>query len=171
MRLAAIHPSILVLCASVTVAASAAGTAQAATPAAERAIRPIMAGMLQAAKAHDTDRFMAPFQHAPSLVFVIDGMVITGWKPLYAQQLEWWNHGKSDWQYTGGPSEFLQLAPGVELATWHVNARGVLPNGKVAASALVVSYVWKRLPQGWRIVYGHESWVNPPELTPTARMK
>jgi len=25
-----------------------------------------------------------------------------------------------------------------------------------------VTYVWQRLPQGWRIVYGHESWKKPP---------
>ncbi|MGH8317023.1 MAG: YybH family protein [Steroidobacteraceae bacterium] len=163
MKLSTIRPSIFMLCASVAVAAAAAGSVRAATPTAERAIRPIMARMLQAANAHDTSRFMAPYLHAPSLVFVFDGMLITGWKPLYAQQLKWWNHGKSDWQYSnGGPREFMKLAPGVELTTWRVNARRVLPGGKVTASALVVSYVWKRLPRGWRIVYGHESWANPP---------
>lgn len=165
MRLATIRPSIFTLCASVAVAASAAGPVRAATPAAEGSIRPIMAQMLQAAKAHDTGRFMAPFLHSPSLVFIIDGMLITGWKPLYAQQLKWWNHGKSDWQYSeSSPGEFMRLAPGVELTTWRVNAWRVLANGKTTASALVVSYVWRRLPQGWRIVYGHESWVNPPSL-------
>jgi len=163
MKLPAMRPSIFMLCATSLLAASAAGPLRAATPTAEGSIRPIMARMLQAANAHDTSRFMAPFLHAPSLVFAIDGMVITGWKPLYAQQLKWWNHGKSDSQYSQIASpEFMRLAPGVELTTWGVHSRRVLPNGKVSASALVVSYVWKRLPEGWRIVYGHESWVNPP---------
>jgi hypothetical protein len=26
----------------------------------------------------------------------------------------------------------------------------------------VVTYIWKKLPQGWRIIYGHESWARPP---------
>jgi hypothetical protein len=154
---------MLMLCASVVVAASAAGSTRAAPTPAERSIRPIMARMLRAANAHDTGQFMAPFLRAPSLVFAINGMLIEGWKALYAQQLKWWSHGKSNWQYSeNGPGEFMTLAPGVELLTWRVNAQRVLPNGKVSASAVVVSYVWKRLPQGWRIVYGHESWASPP---------
>ena len=163
MRIAVGRLSILVLCASVPLVVCAAARAPAAPPSAEQALRPILAGMVRAGKTLDTARFMAPFVHAPSLVFAINGRLIRGWKTLYAQQLKWWRHGKGRLQYRQtGPTEFMNLAPGVEITTWHLYARYVRANGKAGGSPFVVTYVWKRLPQGWRIVYGHESWAKPP---------
>ncbi len=159
MRLATIRASTFVLCASVPLIAAAAGP----SPTAEREIRPVLAQMSEAAKSLDTARFMTPFLHAPSLVFAINGMLIRGWKTLYAQQLKWWHHRKGELHYAEiGPTEFMRLAPSVEITTMHLYAHFVLANGKPGGSAFVVTYVWKRLPRGWRIVYGHESWVNPP---------
>ncbi len=118
---------------------------------------------MRAAAAHDTGHFMAPFLHATSLVFVFDGRFIHGWNTLYRQQLKSWQHGKSDVRYRMEyPVEFMPLAPGVEVTTLRLNARRVLSNRTVSTSAIVVTYIWRRLPEGWRIVYGHESWVNPP---------
>ena len=164
MRLTAARLAILVMCASVPLAASAAGRASAAPPAAEQAIRPILAGMLRSAKALDTAGFMAPFWHAPTLVFAPNGTLITGWKTLYAQQLKWWQHRQGQLHYRElGPTGFMAVAPGVEITTWHLYARYKLADGKADGSAFVVSYVWKHFPRGWQIVYGHESWVHPPD--------
>lgn len=142
-----------------------AESACAQTPAssAEQAIRPQMAKMFKAANAHDTDAFMATMVRNPSLVFAINGMVIHGWKALHAQQLKWWSNGKSDARYTGnGTPAFMALGPDVEIVTWPLVGSGTAHSGKANTSTFVVTYVWQRLPQGWRIVYGHESWAKPP---------
>ena len=134
-----------------------------AGPSAEQAIRPIMAEMGRAAKAHDADTFMAPFLRSPGLVFVINGKIIRGWDALHAQQVKWWRQGKSDVVYTPqGKPAFMQLARDVVVTTLELASHRTLPDGKVGTGTFVVTDVWKKLPQGWRIVYGHESWAKPP---------
>jgi ketosteroid isomerase-like protein len=137
--------------------------AQSASSTAEQAIRPAMAKMFKAANAHDTDAFMATMVHTPSLVFAINGDVIQGWDALHAQQLKWWKNGKSDATYVqDGAPAFMALGPDVEIVTWPLVGSGTAHSGKTTTSNFVVTYVWQRLPQGWRIVYGHESWKNSP---------
>ena len=137
--------------------------AQSAASPAEQAIRPQMAKMFKAANAHDTDAFMAAMVRSPNLVFAINGEVIHGWDALHAQQLKWWDNGKSVAKYVqNGAPAFMALGPDVEIVTWPLVGSGSAHSGKAITSAFVVTYVWQRLPQGWRIVYGHESWKTPP---------
>ena len=136
--------------------------AQSATSPAEQAIRPIMAKMFNAANAHDTDAFMAAMVHSPKLVFAINGEIIRGWDALHAQQLKWWNNGKSDAKYVqNGAPAFTALGSDVEVVTWPLTGSGTA-HAKAVSSDFVVTYIWQRMPQGWRIVYGHESWKKPP---------
>lgn len=137
--------------------------ALASASSAEQAIRSVMAKMLVAANAHDADAFMASMLRKPSLVFAINGKVIRGWDALHAQQLKWWKNGKSDAKYVqNGAPAFMAIGPDVEIVTWPLVGSGTAHSAKAITSDFVVSYVWQRLPQGWRIVYGHESWKNPP---------
>lgn len=137
--------------------------AQSVSSPAEQAIRPAMAKMLKAANAHDTDAFMAAMVHGPKLVFAINGEVIRGWDALHAQQLKWWNHGKSDARYVeNGAPAFMALGPDIEIVTWPLVGTGTAHSAKAITSDFVVTYIWQHLPQGWRIVYGHESWKKPP---------
>ncbi|HVX05538.1 MAG TPA: hypothetical protein VHA71_10535 [Rhodanobacteraceae bacterium] len=137
--------------------------AQSASSSAEQAIRPIMAQMLKAANAHDTDAFMAAMARSPRLVFAINGEIIRGWDALHAQQLKWWSNGKSKGKYVqGGAPTFMPLDPDVEIVTWPLVGSGTAHSGKGTTSDFVVTYVWQHMPQGWRIVYGHESWKKPP---------
>ncbi|MBN8737295.1 MAG: hypothetical protein J0H27_13640 [Xanthomonadales bacterium] len=137
--------------------------AQSGSSEAEQAIRPQMAKMFQAANAHDTDAFMSAMVHSPKLVFAINGEVILGWDALHAQQVKWWNNGKSEAKYVqNGAPAFMSLGPDVEIVTWPLVGSGTAHSGKATISHFVVTYIWQRLPQGWRIVYGHESWKKPP---------
>lgn len=137
--------------------------AQPASLTAEQAIRPLMAKMFQAANAHDTDAFMATMVRRPDLIFAINGETIRGWDALHAQQLKWWNNGKSEAKYVqNGAPGFMALGPDVEIVTWSLVGSGTAHSGKATTSDFVVTYIWQRLPQGWRIVYGHESWKKPP---------
>lgn len=126
---------------------------------AQKEIAPIMAKMEVAANAHDTDRFLQPFLHDPSLVFVVNGMVIHGWQALHEQQRKWWKHGKSDATYTQvGPTQIQQLAKGLVLTTRSLSSRRTGPDGKTQTGKFAVTEIWRQLPQGWRIIYAHESW-------------
>lgn len=143
--------------------AGGSACAQSAASSAEQAIRPVMAKMFKAANAHDTDAFMAAMVHNPKLVFAINGEVIRGWDALHAQQMKWWKNGKSDAKYVqNGAPAFMAIGPDVEIVTWPLAGSGTAHSAKAITSDFVVTYVWQRLPQGWRIVYGHESWKNPP---------
>jgi ketosteroid isomerase-like protein len=123
-------------------------------------IQRIMDRMEKAANAHDTDRFMAGYLHQPTLVFVINGTVIHGWDALHKQQLEWWRRGKSDVIYTQtGPTGFQQLSADAAVTTRTFASRRTLPDGKSSTGSFAVTEIWRKLPQGWRIVYSHESWV------------
>lgn len=136
--------------------------AQPTSSSAEQAIRPLMAKMGKAAAVHDADAFMAFMLRSPNLVFAINGRVIHGWEALHAAQVKWWSHGKGNTKYvSGGAPEFMAVGPDVELVTLQIVGRYALPNGKAVTSPFVVTNVWQRLPQGWRIVYGHESWKKP----------
>jgi ketosteroid isomerase-like protein len=147
---------------AVALSVVAATTVRAASPSAERAIKSQMAKMFAAANAHDTDAFMATYQRSPNLVFAINGEVIHGWDALHEQQLKWWNNGKSDARYTQvGSPEFMALGSDVEMVTWPLAAHRTQPDGKTVDYPFVVTYVWRRLPQGWRIVHGHESFAKP----------
>ena len=141
----------------------AAGAVHAAPPSAREAVEPLVTKMSQAANAHDTDAYMALFRKSPNLIFAIDGRIIRGWDALHAQQLAWWKNGKSDAVYsaTAAP-EFNALAPGIVLVTQQMSSRRTGTDGKTSFGTFVVTSVWKRLREGWRIVYGHESWARPP---------
>ncbi|HET7649222.1 MAG TPA: nuclear transport factor 2 family protein [Gammaproteobacteria bacterium] len=148
---------VLSLMGAVCVAPAHAGTAMAS---ARRQIQPILDQMAIAANAHDTDRFMAAYLRRPTLVFVINGEVIHGWDALHEQQLKWWRNGKSDAVYTQtGPTEFEQIGSGMVVTTRTLDSRRTLPDGRKSTGSFAVTDIWQKLPQGWRIVYSHESWV------------
>jgi uncharacterized protein (TIGR02246 family) len=122
-------------------------------------IRALIASMEKAANAHDTDAFLEPFLHDPALVFVINGEVIQGWEQLHAAQLKWWKNGKSDAVYTQmGATQFTDVAPGVVLTTQRLSSTRTGPDGKPATGQFAVTDVWHSGPDGWRIIYAHESW-------------
>jgi len=139
--------------------------AQSASLPAEQAISPIMSKMLAAANSHDTDAFMAPMEHTQSLAFAFNGEVIQGWDALRAQQLKWWSKSRSATKFTyaqNGTPGFLALDRDVEVVTWPLVSRWTSADGKTGSSDFVVTYIWQRTPEGWRIAYGHESWRKPP---------
>ena len=125
---------------------------------AEREILPLLHEEMVAANAHDTDRFLATYLHTPELVFVINGRVIRGFDSLREQQLQWWNQGKSDVVYSEqGPPQFQRLANDTMLVTEQLASRRTGPDGKPMEGTFAVSAIWRRLTDGWRVIYAHES--------------
>jgi ketosteroid isomerase-like protein len=124
----------------------------------QREILPIMKEQMLAANAHDTDRFMEAYLRGSSLVFVFNGTVYNGWDALEAQQLKWWNNGKSDVMYDErGAPEFTVLSPDVAVVMSQLESRRTMPSGETSSGQFAVTAVWHRTANGWRIIQAHES--------------
>ena len=131
----------------------------------QKQLEPLFAEMLVAANAHDTDRFMALYRRRdPSFVFVFNGTIMNGWDAAHAQQLKWWNNGKSDVVYKySSPPEITVLGPDAAVVTQPISATRTLPDGKTSTGEIVATTVWKKFPEGWRGVQVHESVAAPPQ--------
>jgi ketosteroid isomerase-like protein len=135
---------------------------RAASPSLQQQVQPLVDASERAANAHDTDAYMAYFRKSPDLVFAFNGQIVRGWDALHAQQLIWWKNGKSDVVYTATAApEFDTLAPDTVLVTQQLTSRRTGADGKPSSGTFVVTSVWKHLPEGWRIVYAHESLARP----------
>jgi ketosteroid isomerase-like protein len=129
---------------------------KAGTP--QEQLRPLLQELDAAAKARDTDRFMAAYLRQPALLWLINGTEIHGWDDLRAQQLKWWSGGKSDVVYSDrGPAEFTVLSPDAVIVTEMKESSRTMPDGTTGKNQFAISMVWRKLPEGWKIVYGHES--------------
>lgn len=123
-------------------------------------ILPLLNQQMLAPNAHDTNRFLATYLHGPELVFIANGQIIRGWDNLREQQLKWWKNGKSAVVYTRQtPSEITNLDPQTVLVTQQMTSHRTSPDGRPSNGTFIVTTVWRHLPVGWRVAYGHESWV------------
>lgn len=152
--------SSLLACSAAT--RTTAGVADAPTAAelasARAAIAPQLQEMLAAANAHDTDRHLALYLHSPALVFVANDQEIHGWDAVHAQQLKWWQNGKSDAVYTVlGTPEYMMPARDVVVQTYFLDSHRAGAGAEARGARLSVTDVWQRQPEGWRIIYAHES--------------
>ena len=131
--------------------------AQSKPPATDQ-ILPLLTEQLVAANAHDTDRFLATYLHSPELIFIANGQIFRGWDNLRDQQLKWWKNGKSDVVYTQQlQPEVTVLDSQTVLVTQQMTSRRTLPDGKPTDGTFIISSIWRKLPVGWRVTYGHES--------------
>ena len=115
-------------------------------------------GMGEAANAHDVERHVGYYAHIPGVTLIVDGEPLVGWDTIRDKQKEWWNNGKTDVVYEiKGPPEVVQLSPTVVVTTLLMKAHRTLPSGEVKESGFAVSAVWQKRPEGWKVVYSHES--------------
>lgn len=128
-------------------------------PTARAAINTLLDQQMLAANAHDTDRFLSSYLHSADLVFIANGETIHGWDALRAQQLKWWKNGTSDATYHAtGPVEFAVVAPDAVLVTEPLASHRTLPGGKPSDGSFVITMLWRKTREGWRVTYAHESW-------------
>jgi hypothetical protein len=97
--------------------------------------------------------------------------VMNGWDAVRAQQLKWWNNGKSDvlYAYVGKP-EFTVLSSDAAVVTERMSARRTLANGQTSTGELAVTMAMQKRPEGWRAVQVHESSA-PPAPPATSQSK
>jgi hypothetical protein len=126
---------------------------QASTPADQ--VRSAIAGMNRAAAKLDADEFMHGYWESPDLAITFDGKTMRGWSTILREQRKWWSdkHAGTTFSEQRPPEVIAQDGNIVTSIQWMSvsNAANKKP------SQLVITSVWKRLPEGWRIVLAHET--------------
>ena len=122
------------------------------------AVTPLLAELEASANARDTDRHMAVYARESSLTFVFNGEIVRGWDQLRELQRRWWSDGmvKASYTYVDSPI-FEALGDDVGLSTFLIAARKETVDGSVVEKTLAYSALWRRLKEGWRITFAHES--------------
>jgi len=145
------------------VGASSGGTAWAASSASstEQQLRLLMNEMVEAANAHDTDRFMALYERSPALLLTFDDQTLVGWQAVRDQQLQWWNDGATDAVYRlRTEPKITIISPDVAATVQSLEVAATGPDGKKGTVRVIATSIWKKRPEGWRIVLAHESLLN-----------
>jgi ketosteroid isomerase-like protein len=123
-------------------------------------ILPHFEAMQAAANAHDSEKHVSYYARDPDLLFVINDRAIVGYDALLKQQREWWQDGKTDVKYTVvGEPEFRMPAKGLVMTTYFLTSRRTMADGTTRNTRFGISALWQRRPEGWRIIYAHESTV------------
>jgi ketosteroid isomerase-like protein len=126
--------------------------------AASAEVAPLLAEMGAAANAHDVDRHVGFYAHDDSVVFIFNGEPTIGWEAIRQKQREVWRNGTSDVIYTmQGKPTFLVPGPGLVVTTIFLKSRRTMPNGQIADGEFAISSLWQKRPDGWRVIYSHES--------------
>ena len=152
---------LVVLCAwsSLAVAAPSAPS----TTVVQAELLPLLDEMLAAANAHDTDRFMRMYARQPDTVLVFDDVTLRGWQAIHDAQLDWWDHGTSDAVYRApSPPRITPISVDVVATLQTLEVTSTTPAGAKAEARVFATSIWKRLPEGWRIVLAHESLIMAP---------
>lgn len=126
---------------------------QASTPADQ--VRSAIAGMNRAAEKLDADEFMRGYWQSPDLAITFDGETMRGWSTILGEQRKWWSDKQAGTTFAEQrpPEVIAQDGNIVTSIQWMsvTNAANKKP------SRLVITSVWRRLPEGWRIVLAHET--------------
>jgi len=121
-------------------------------------VAPLVAELYASANTHDTDRHLALYARDPDLIFIINGEVIRGWDAYRERQREWWEDGKAVGAYEAvGQPIYEAVGEDSGLTTLFIAGRRQLPDGQTRDLQVAFTALWRKLPEGWRITYAHES--------------
>jgi len=126
---------------------------EARTP--EDQVRDAIAGMMSAAGTLDADEFMRSYWQSPALAITFDGETLRGWHTILTEQRKWWSDKNSGIKFEEGrPPEIVSQGSDVATSIQWMNVTS--PENK-KPSRLVITSVWRKLPEGWRVVLAHET--------------
>jgi ketosteroid isomerase-like protein len=136
-------------------------TACAATPTSEsRAVSEVTAvwtAQVEAWNRGDLDGFMAAYWKSPELVFFSNGTETRGWQgTLDRYRARYQGEGKHMGTLDFPKLDLLMLGTEAALARgrWHLK----MPDGKELTG--MTSVIFRKLPEGWRIVHDHSTAVS-----------
>jgi ketosteroid isomerase-like protein len=105
----------------------------------------------------DIDRFMDGYAHSRDTVFISEGTVSRGWETVRDSYREKYSDRTKMGLLTLSDLEIVSLSPdsAVALGRWKLQRAKERPHGRF-------TLIFRRLPEGWRIVHDHTSAAPPP---------
>jgi ketosteroid isomerase-like protein len=105
----------------------------------------------------DIDRFMDGYAHSKDTVFISEDTVRRGWKTVRDRYREKYSDRTKMGLLTFSDLEIVSLSPDsvVALGRWRLQRANDQPHGRF-------TLIFRRLPEGWRIVHDHTSAAPPP---------
>jgi ketosteroid isomerase-like protein len=122
----------------------------------EPAVRAVLAAQQAAWNRQDLAGFMAGYARGDSTRFASGGDVTRGWQTVFDRYARRYQTAEDMGQLTFTDVEVTVLAPESVLVfgRWQLNRAADQPHG-------LFTLVFRRLPEGWRIVHDHTSSATP----------
>jgi ketosteroid isomerase-like protein len=138
--------------AAILLASALAAGAEGAEPA--HPARAVLDAQIAAWNRGDLTGYMAGYWNSPDLVFFSNGQETRGWQPtLDRYRARYQGEGKQMGTLDFPVLEILPLGPEAALARGRWRLR--MPDGRELTG--MTSVVFRRRPEGWRIVHDHSS--------------
>ena len=120
-------------------------------------IRAVLRAQQDAWNRGDIDTFMNGYARAETTVFVSGDEVMRGWQTVRDRYLRKYSDRARMGTLTFSNLEVEQLGPdsAVALGRWELNREGDNPHGRF-------TLIFRKTPDGWRIVHDHTSAAVPP---------
>ena len=115
-------------------------------------IRSVLHDQQDAWNRGDVDAFMNGYAHSPSTVFISEDTVTRGWETVRDRYRKKYSDRASMGRLTFSDLQITPLSPdaAVVLGHWELRRAEDHPQGRF-------TLIFKRLPEGWRIVHDHTS--------------
>ena len=143
------HALMIIFCTSVAAIVSAVPTqSQNATA----QIRSVLRAQQDAWNRGDIDGFMNGYARSASTVFVSEDTIRRGWETVRERYRKKYSDRAKMGTLAFSDLEIMLLSPdaGVVLGRWSLKRANDHPHGRF-------TLIFKRLPEGWRIVHDHTS--------------
>jgi uncharacterized protein (TIGR02246 family) len=120
-------------------------------------IRAVLRAQQDAWNRGDIDGFMNGYARAETTVFVSGDEVMRGWQTVRDRYLKKYNDRAKMGTLTFSDLEIEQLGPdsAVALGRWELKRASDNPHGRF-------TLIFRKMPDGWRIVHDHTSAAAPP---------
>ena len=124
------------------------------------AIRAVLNAQQEAWNRGDIDAFLTDYWHSPDLTFSGSNGISRGWDAVLARYKENYPDRSAMGTLDFSNLEFRFLGPDAALVLghWHLKREKDDLGG-------VFSLVWRRFPEGWRVIHDHTS-ASPPDTNP-----
>jgi ketosteroid isomerase-like protein len=148
--------TLVVTCCILVAAFVGAAPEQSPNPVAE--IQSVLRGQQDAWNRGDIDGFMNGYARSPSTVFVSEDEVRRGWETVRERYLQKYSGQTKMGTLTFSDVEITSLSvdAAVVLGRWRLKRPNDEPHGRF-------TLIFKRLPEGWRIVHDHTSAASSPK--------
>jgi uncharacterized protein (TIGR02246 family) len=120
-------------------------------------IRTVLRAQQEAWNGGDIDRFMNGYARDETTVFVSGDEVMRGWQTVRDRYLKKYSDRAKMGRLTFSDLEIEQLGPdsAVALGRWELKRASDNPHGHF-------TLIFRKTPDGWRIVHDHTSAATPP---------